>query len=148
MQAWIKKVKPCHTAVPYTGFGVTRLNAGRSRQLTIWGVRHRAQQTPCNHRHLRFSGVACVTATVATDLAAPDGHKRSRIAVGTAPGQDIPIGGLHDGEYMSGALIGHVDAVFHQVSTRCVWWTGPPWWQVSGHLLVEWIRGFEPSRGG
>lgn len=88
-----------------------------------YGIVYSKHHVTCDPCRLRFGGVACVTATVATDLAAPDGHKRSRIAVGTAPGQDIPIGGLHDGEYMSGALVGHVGAVPDCVSTRRAWWT-------------------------
>lgn len=56
---------------------------------------------------LCFSGVACIAATVATDLAAPDCHKGTRIAVRTAPGENIPIGSLDNGKNMTGALVGH-----------------------------------------
>ena len=86
-----------------------------------YGIVYSKHHVTRNPRHLRFSGVACVTATVATDLAAPDGHKRPRIAVGAAPSQDIPIGGLHDGEDMSRALVGHFDAISDCVSIRRAW---------------------------
>ncbi|KAJ5474922.1 hypothetical protein N7475_004488 [Penicillium sp. IBT 31633x] len=44
---------------------------------------------------------------MSTDLAAPDSHKGTRVAVGTAPGQDVPIGRLDNGEDMTGTLVGH-----------------------------------------
>lgn len=54
-----------------------------------------------------FSIVASVAATMATGLAAPDGHEGTGVAVGTAPSQDITIGGLDDSKDMTGALVGH-----------------------------------------
>lgn len=51
--------------------------------------------------------MAGIAATVAADLAAPDGHEWTRAAVGAAPGQDVAVGGLHDGEHMPRALVGH-----------------------------------------
>lgn len=54
-----------------------------------------------------FSIVASVAATMATGLAAPDGHKGTGVAIGTAPSQDIAISGLDDGKNMTGALVGH-----------------------------------------
>lgn len=47
---------------------------------------------------LRLCVVAGVAATVAADLAAPDGHEGTRVAVRTAPCQDVAIGGLDDGK--------------------------------------------------
>lgn len=44
-----------------------------------------------------------------TDLAPPNGHKGSRVAVGAAPSQDVAIGSLDNGEDMTGALVGHID---------------------------------------
>ena len=44
---------------------------------------------------------------MATDLAAPDGHKGARVAVGAAPRQDVAVGCLHNGEDVAGALVGH-----------------------------------------
>jgi hypothetical protein len=35
-----------------------------------------------------------IVATMTTDLAAPDSHKGSRVAVGAAPGQNVAIGSL------------------------------------------------------
>ena len=64
----------------------------------------------CN-RYSGLRGVARIAAAMATDLAAPDGHKWPRCAVRTAPGEDVPIGGLHDSKDMSRALVGHGDAV-------------------------------------
>ncbi|KAJ5414756.1 hypothetical protein N7509_001383 [Penicillium cosmopolitanum] len=43
---------------------------------------------------------------MATDLAPPDSNEGARVAVGAAPGQDVAIGGLHNGEDMAGALPG------------------------------------------
>jgi hypothetical protein len=51
--------------------------------------------------------VAGVAATMATDLAPPDSNEGARVAVGAAPGQDVAIGGLHDGEDVTGALVCH-----------------------------------------
>lgn len=53
--------------------------------------------------------MAAVAATVATDLASPDSHKGARVAIGATPRQDIAIGGLDNGEFMTGALVGHCD---------------------------------------
>lgn len=44
-----------------------------------------------------------------TDLAAPNGHKGSRVTVRAAPSQDVAIGSLDNGEDVTGALVGHVD---------------------------------------
>ncbi|QKX59827.1 uncharacterized protein TRUGW13939_06969 [Talaromyces rugulosus] len=57
--------------------------------------------------HLRLGRMAVVAPVVAADLAAPDGHKGTRVAVGAAPGQDVAVGALHNGEHMTGALVGH-----------------------------------------
>lgn len=51
--------------------------------------------------------MASIASTMATYLAPPDRDKGTRVAVGAAPGQDVAIGSLHDGEDMSGALVGH-----------------------------------------
>lgn len=51
--------------------------------------------------------MASVAATMATDLASPDSNEGARVAVGTAPGQDVAIGCLHDGEDVTGALVCH-----------------------------------------
>lgn len=51
--------------------------------------------------------MAVVAPVVATDLAAPDGPKGTRVAVGAAPGQDVAVGGLDNCEDMAGALVGH-----------------------------------------
>lgn len=59
--------------------------------------------------HLSLIGVASIAPTMTTDLAAPNGHKGSRVAVGAAPSQDIAIGSLDNGEDVTGALVGHVD---------------------------------------
>jgi hypothetical protein len=56
---------------------------------------------------LSFGGVTVIAAIVATDLTAPDGHKGARIAVGAAPGENVAVGPLHNGEDVPGALIGH-----------------------------------------
>lgn len=56
---------------------------------------------------LGFRIVAGVAATMATDLAPPDSNEGARVAVGAAPGQDVAIGGLHNGEDMAGALVCH-----------------------------------------
>lgn len=58
---------------------------------------------------LRLRVVTGIASTMATDLAAPDCHKRTRVAVGTAPCQDVPIGGLDDGKDVTRALVGHGD---------------------------------------
>lgn len=55
-----------------------------------------------------FRIVAGITPTVTADLAAPDGHEGPRVAVGTTPGQDIPVRRLDNGEDMAGALVGHL----------------------------------------
>lgn len=44
---------------------------------------------------------------MATDLAAPDSDKGAGGTVGTAPGEDIAIGSLDDGEDVAGALVCH-----------------------------------------
>jgi hypothetical protein len=44
---------------------------------------------------------------MATDLAAPDGDKGTGGTVRAAPGQDIAISRLDDGEDMTGALVCH-----------------------------------------
>lgn len=54
--------------------------------------------------------MAVVAAVVAADLAAPDSHKRPRVAVGAAPGQDVAVGALHNGKDVAGALVGHGDS--------------------------------------
>lgn len=51
--------------------------------------------------------MAAVAATVTTDLAAPDSHKGARVAIRATPRQDVSIGGLDNGKYMAGALVGH-----------------------------------------
>lgn len=50
-----------------------------------------------------------IAPTMTTDLAPPNGHKRSRVTVGAAPRQDVAIGSLDNGEDVPGALVGHVD---------------------------------------
>jgi hypothetical protein len=49
-----------------------------------------------------------IAAAMPADLAAPDGHKRPGGAVGAAPGEDVAVGGLDDGEGVAGALVCHV----------------------------------------
>lgn len=44
-----------------------------------------------------------------TNLAAPNGHKGSRVTVGAAPSQNVAIGSLDNGEDVTGALVGHFD---------------------------------------
>jgi hypothetical protein len=51
--------------------------------------------------------VAGIAATVATDLAAPDGHEGSGVAIRAPPCQDVAIRRLNDGEDVTGALVGH-----------------------------------------
>lgn len=51
--------------------------------------------------------MAVVAPAVVANLAAPNGHEWARIAVGATPGEDVPVGGLHNGEDMSRALVGH-----------------------------------------
>jgi hypothetical protein len=51
--------------------------------------------------------MAVVAPVVTTDLAAPDGHKGAGVAVGAAPGQDVAVSALDNGEYMTGALVCH-----------------------------------------
>lgn len=51
--------------------------------------------------------MARMTATVTTYLASPDRDKRTRVAVGAVPGQNVAVGGLHNGEDVAGALVGH-----------------------------------------
>jgi hypothetical protein len=53
--------------------------------------------------------VANIAATVATDLAAPDSHKGSRVAVRAAPGQNVAVGSLDNGKEVTGTLVGHFD---------------------------------------
>lgn len=53
--------------------------------------------------------MASIAATMTTDLAAPDSHKGSRVAVGAAPGQNVAIGSLDNGKDVTGTLVGHVD---------------------------------------
>ena len=52
--------------------------------------------------------MASIAATMTTDLAAPDSHKGSRVAVRAAPGQDVAIGSLDNGKDVTGTLVGHV----------------------------------------
>ena len=52
--------------------------------------------------------VAGIAATVATHLAAPDCDEGAGVTVGAAPRQDVAIGGLDDGEYVTRALICHL----------------------------------------
>lgn len=63
-------------------------------------------------RRLGFRIVAGVTATMATDLAPPDSNEGARVAVGAAPGQDVAIGGLHNGEDVAGTLVCHDEVWF------------------------------------
>lgn len=56
---------------------------------------------------LRLGRMAVVATVVAAELAAPDGPEGTRVAVGAAPGQDVAVGSLDNGEYMTGALVGH-----------------------------------------
>lgn len=51
--------------------------------------------------------MAGVAATVATDLATPDSHKGTGVAVGASPGEDVAVGSLDNGEGVTGALVGH-----------------------------------------
>lgn len=51
--------------------------------------------------------MAAITATVTTNLAAPDGHKGARVAIGASPRQNVAIGSLHNGEDVAGALVCH-----------------------------------------
>jgi hypothetical protein len=51
--------------------------------------------------------VAAVAAAMSTDLAPPDSHKGARITVGATPRQDVAISSLDDGEFVTGALVGH-----------------------------------------
>lgn len=51
--------------------------------------------------------MAGIAPTMPADLASPDGDEWTRVAVGAAPCQDVAIGGLHNGEDMPGALVGH-----------------------------------------
>lgn len=51
--------------------------------------------------------MAAIAAAMSTDLAPPDSHKGARVAVRATPCQDVAIGGLDDGEDMTGALVGH-----------------------------------------
>lgn len=44
-----------------------------------------------------------------TDLAPPNSHEGSRVAVRAAPSQDVAIGSLDNGEDVTGALVGHID---------------------------------------
>ena len=53
--------------------------------------------------------MASIAPTMTTDLAAPNGHKGSRVTVRAAPSQDVAIGSLDNGEDVTGALVGHVD---------------------------------------
>lgn len=55
--------------------------------------------------------MAGVAATVVTDLAAPDGDKRTGVAVRASPGKDIPVCRLHDDENVTRALVGHFVAI-------------------------------------
>lgn len=57
-----------------------------------------------------FGVVAGIAARMAAELAAPDGHEGARVAVGAAPGEDVAIGGLHNGEDVAGALVCHGDS--------------------------------------
>lgn len=56
---------------------------------------------------LRLGAVTSIAPTVATDLAAPDGDEGAGGAIGAAPGQDVAIGSLDDGEDVTRALVGH-----------------------------------------
>lgn len=53
--------------------------------------------------------MASIAPTMTTDLAAPNGHKGSWVAIGATPSQDVAIGSLDNGKDMTGALVGHVD---------------------------------------
>ena len=65
----------------------------------------------CDVIPLAFGGVARVAATVVTDLAAPDGDKRTGVAVRASPGKDIPVCCLYNDENVTRALVGHFDAM-------------------------------------
>lgn len=58
-------------------------------------------------KNLCLCGVTGVAPTMATDLAPPDSHERAGVAVRAAPGEDIAIGSLDDGEGVAGALVCH-----------------------------------------
>lgn len=53
--------------------------------------------------------MASIAAIVATDLAAPDSHKGSRVAVRAAPGQNFAVGSLDNGKDVTGTLVSHFD---------------------------------------
>ncbi|KAJ5267250.1 hypothetical protein N7478_010058 [Penicillium angulare] len=59
---------------------------------------------------LCFSIVAGIAATIATDLAAPDGYEGARVAARAAPSQDVPVGGLDDYKNVTRALVCHYDS--------------------------------------
>ena len=71
-----------------------------------WVHRHQYQNTYGDVRS-RLGIVASIAPTMAADLAAPNGHKGARVAVGAPPGQDVAVRRLHDSEDMPGALVGH-----------------------------------------
>lgn len=52
--------------------------------------------------------MAAITATVTTNLAAPDGHKGARVAIGASPRQNVAISSLHNGEDVARALVRHI----------------------------------------
>jgi hypothetical protein len=51
--------------------------------------------------------MAAVTAVVAAKFATPNGNKWTRVAVGAAPGENVTVGALDDGEDVTGALVCH-----------------------------------------
>lgn len=53
--------------------------------------------------------MASVAATMATGLAAPNGHKGTGVAIGTPPSQDVAISGLDDSKDVTRALVGHFE---------------------------------------
>lgn len=55
--------------------------------------------------------MAVVAPVVATEFATPNGPPWTRVAVGAAPGKNVTVGALDDGEGVTGALVCHVDCL-------------------------------------
>lgn len=55
--------------------------------------------------------MAAVATVVATQFATPNGNEWARVAVGTAPGKNVTVGALDDGEDVTGALVCHDDSL-------------------------------------
>lgn len=60
---------------------------------------------------LGFGRMAAIAAVVATEFATPNGNKWTRVAVGAAPGKNVTVGALDDGEDVTGALVCHGDCI-------------------------------------